>query len=80
MIDAETICAAKNGNADAWNKILRHYRPYISSCCKRRYLDKHGNVHFIVDEDMVEQIESTLMLKVIMNFDIGRPSRETIKS
>ena len=80
MIDAETIRAAKKGDTEAWKKILNYYRPYINACCKRTYIDKFDNTHTVIDKDMVEQIESKLMLKVIMNFNIDKPSKEMLKS
>lgn len=79
MINAETIRAAKKGETEAWNTILRHYRPYISASCKKSYSDKYGNICTVVDEDMVQQIESILMFKTIMKFDINRPSREMLE-
>lgn len=76
MIDTKTIRAAKNCDTEAMNNILNYYRPYIKNCSRRTFYDSYGNRYELVDEDMVQQIESKLMYQIICSFDPDKPPRE----
>ena len=76
MIKAETIRAAVRGEKDALDEVLNYYTPYIRSCSKRTFYDSYGNRYELVDEDMVQQIESKLMYQIICSFDPDKPPRE----
>ena len=43
LIDYDTIVAAANGDAEAMNKILKHYAAYIQHFSKRPYYDEYGD-------------------------------------
>lgn len=76
----ETIVAAKNGDDDAIEEILRHYAPYISYFSKRQLHDENGNCYEYVDKDVKHQIEVEYILKVILHYDINRlPEGETLE-
>lgn len=42
-ISYQTVCAAKDGDGTAIEKIMRHYERYISHFAKRRLYDECGN-------------------------------------
>ena len=67
-----TILAAKRGDAEAMERILRRYEGYITTCSVRRYRDEYGNRHPFVDWELREQIRATLMDRIINSFDTER--------
>jgi len=63
------IAAAKRGDPDAMDEILRHYDAYISVCSRRIFCDESGNPYTVVDEDIRHRIQEKLMLQVFYDFD-----------
>lgn len=79
MIDAEKIRAATKCDPETLQLILAYYRPYIRNCSQRTFYDSYGIRYELVDEDMVQQIESKLMYQIICSFDPDKPSREMLE-
>lgn len=69
LIDYDTIVAAVNGDADAMNRIMRHYAAYIQHFSKRPYYDEYGDCKEYVDDEIRQQIEVKLMMQIVCKFD-----------
>ncbi len=69
LIPYDTILAAKNGDSDVMQQVLRHYGPYIASFSKRTFKDEYGNRYDFVDEDIRQRIEAKLMKSIIEDFN-----------
>ena len=48
----EIIRDAVNGNDEAEEFIFDYYEPYIIKLSKIPFIDKHGQVSYIIDEDI----------------------------
>lgn len=44
LVPFETIVLATQGDPQALEQVIRHYRPYILSLCRREYIAENGNV------------------------------------
>lgn len=71
-IPHSTILAAKAGDSEALQKILRHYSSYIAFFSKRGGFDEYGNHYELVDEEIRQRIEAKLMYQIIYKFDPSR--------
>lgn len=71
-IPYSTILAAKTGDGEAMQKILRHYSSYIASFSKRAFFDEYGSRYELVDDDIKQRIEAKLMYQIIYKFDPSR--------
>ncbi len=69
LISYETILAAKAGDSEAMQTILKHYAPYIAAHSKRALFDEYGNRYEVVDEEIRQRIEAKLMSSIIFDFD-----------
>ena len=65
----QTIVSAKAGDVEAMAKILDHFSAYIAVCSVRPFFDQHGNRYDYVDEEIVQQIKSKLMIQIIYKFN-----------
>lgn len=65
-----TILAAKAGQAEALESILRHYRPFIYSEARRVAASLNNKNGFInVNDDVVQRLKDKLVLQVIFKYD-----------
>ena len=71
-ISYATIIAAKKGNAEAMDQIIKHYTPFIVSRSKRRFYDEFENVYHFVDKSIVDLITAKLMYAIVYHFDTER--------
>ncbi len=69
LIPYKTILAAKAGDYEAMQRILRHYAAYIAAYSKRTLEDEYGNKYEVVDEQIRQRIETKLMHSIIYKFD-----------
>ena len=69
LIPYATILAAKNGDAEAMQRMLKHYAPYIAIRAKRPFYDELGNYCELVDEDIRQRIEAKLIYQIVTKFD-----------
>ena len=80
LIPYETIVAATKGDADAMQKVIQHYEPYIKFFSQRHYHDDCGNTITIIDDDIRQQIELKLMYEIAVHFDCtSLPDGETLE-
>lgn len=68
-VSYQTIVAAKAGDSSAMAMILRHYSNYINFYSRRTYIDKFGDHHEIVNEEIKQRVEAKLMYQIIDRFD-----------
>ena len=73
LIPYHVILAAKAGDGEAMDTILRHYDPLITQYATRPARDEYGNVYEVVDGDMKARIAADLVCQIIYNFDPTRP-------
>ena len=77
----ETIQAAKNGDTEAIDKILRHYERYILHFCRRTLYDEQGAPHEVVDEERRKQIEAEYIHALVLHYDPDRlPAGEALEA
>lgn len=77
----ETIQAAKNGDTEAIDKILRHYERYIFHFCRRTLYDEQDAPHEVVDEDRRKQIEAEYIHALVLHYDPDRlPAGEALEA
>lgn len=57
------------GRPQALEQVIRHYRPYILSLCRREYIAENGNVSIVCDNELKLRLEAKLMAKILL-FDI----------
>lgn len=58
------IDAACAGDADAIDRVLRHYDGYINKLCVQKYIDANGDVHYDVDEYMKRRLQIKLIYSI----------------
>ncbi|HDK7164146.1 TPA: helix-turn-helix domain-containing protein [Clostridium botulinum] len=69
MIPFPVIVAATDGDTEAINQIVKHYRGYIAKRSLRPMKDEYGNQHMVVDETLRGRLETRLITK-ILSFEI----------
>ena len=70
LVPFETIVLATQGDPQALEQVIRHYRPYILSLCRREYIAENGNVSIVCDNELKLRLEAKLMAKILL-FDIS---------
>lgn len=63
------ISAAADGDAQAIEKILKHYDAYISKASLRPLYDEYGNIYIAVDTELKGRIR-TAMMEMILKFEV----------
>ena len=63
-VEFQIIEAAISGDAEAINKIVDYFQPFIKSKCRRKFLDDAGQVHYEIDEYMKRRMETKLITKI----------------
>ena len=80
LIPYHIILAAKAGDAEAMDAILKHYEPFITQLSTRSAIDEYGNSYNVVDRYMKDRIENDLKYQIIYNFNPTKlPPGETIE-
>lgn len=81
-IDYETILGCKEGNSEAFSKVLAHYDRLINIAASKTIIDEMGNKKVIIDQEIKENIQQTLMLQIYLKYDHlegpSEPSREDV--
>ena len=70
-IDLSTILMAKQGDAIAMDKILKHYDSLINRLATKICEDNEGKQYRTLDISVKERIVSKLMLQIIYKYRIG---------
>lgn len=66
------IVKATDGDVEAINQIVKHYRGYTSKRSLRRMTDEYGNSHMVIDETLRGRMETKLISK-ILSFELNSP-------
>jgi len=61
----QVIEAAIAGDAQAINRVVDYFQPYINSKCRRKFIDEFGRVHYMIDEYMKRRLETKLITKIL---------------
>ncbi|MEJ8778408.1 helix-turn-helix domain-containing protein [Pseudogracilibacillus sp. ICA-222130] len=65
MIPFSLIVKATDGDTEAINYIVKHYKGYLSKRSLRLMKDEYGNSHMIVDETLRGRLETRLITKIL---------------
>lgn len=69
LVPFPLIVKAADGNSEAINQIIRHYRGYMTKRSMRLMKDEYGNQSMVVDEVLRGRMETRLITK-ILSFEI----------
>lgn len=73
LIPYKTIVAAKSGEPDAMETILKRIDPYITYQSRRTFTDERGVQSTFVDEDIRNRLRLKLMIAIMRDFDVDSP-------
>ncbi|WP_298035426.1 helix-turn-helix domain-containing protein [uncultured Dysosmobacter sp.] len=65
LLPLSVIEAARAGDAEAVEEVLRYYESYINKLCTRTLYDKYGYPHVCVDEYMKHLLEIKLIYAIV---------------
>ena len=65
LLPMPVIEAARAGDAEAVEQVLRYYAGYINKLCTRTLYDKYGYPHECVDEHMKHLLEIKLIHAIV---------------
>lgn len=65
LLPYSTILAASQGDPDAINAVLHHYKGYIARLSMRQLYDEMGNAYFCVDETIRHRLEIKLIAGIL---------------
>ena len=69
LVPFPLIVKAADGNSEAINQIIRHYRGYMTKRSLRLMKDEYGNQSMVVDVVLRGRMETRLITK-ILSFEI----------
>ena len=69
LVPFPLIVKAADGNSEAINQIIRHYRGYMTKRSLRLMKDEYGNQSMVVDEVLRGRME-TRLITTILSFEI----------
>lgn len=69
LVPFPLIVKAADGNSEAINQIIRHYRGYMTKRSLRLMKDEYGKQSMVVDEVLRGRMETRLITK-ILSFEI----------
>ena len=65
LLHLSVIEAARAGDAEAVERVLRYYEGYINKLCTRTLYDEYGQTHVCVDEYMKRRLEIKLISSIV---------------
>lgn len=65
LLPLPVIEAARAGDAEAVERILRYYEGYINKLCTRTLYDEYGYPHICLDEFMKHRLEIKLIHAIV---------------
>lgn len=65
------IKKASEGNIDAIDQILNHYKSYIRRLSTRKVIDEYGHIYYCVDEELQRRLEIRL-ITLTLKFDMKK--------
>lgn len=66
LLPLSVIEAARAGDAEAVERVLRYYEGYINKLCTRTLYDEIGQPHVCVDEFMKRRLEIKLIHSIVV--------------
>lgn len=80
LIPYHIIFAAKDGDKEAMDAILKHYDAFFTKLSTRPALDQYGNSYDVVDKYMKDRIVAACVHEFLYHFDpMQLPTGETIE-
>lgn len=80
LIPYHIIFAAKAGDKEAMDALLKHYDSFFTQLSTRPTLDQYGNCYDVVDKYMKDRIAAACLHEFIYTFDpMKLPAGETIE-
>ena len=67
LLPLSVIEAARAGDAEAVEHVLRDYSGYMNKLCTRTLYDDCGQLHVCVDEYMKHRLENKLIYAIVCN-------------
>ena len=67
LLPLSVIKAARAGDAEAVERVLRYYEGYINKLCTQTLYDPDGQPHVCVDEYMKHRLENKLIYAIVCN-------------
>lgn len=65
LLPYEVIAAASEGDLDAINQVVNHYRGYITYLSKIDLYDEFGNHYEYIDDEKRQLLEIKLITKIL---------------
>ena len=65
LLPMPVIEAARAGDAEAVERVLRYYESYINKLCTRTVYDENGCPHACLDEYMKSRLENKLIRAIL---------------
>ena len=65
LLPMQVIEAARAGDAEAVEQVLRYYEGYINKLCTRTVYDESGCPHACLDEYMKSRLENKLIRAIL---------------
>lgn len=78
LLHLSVIEAARAGDAEAVERVLRYYEGYINKLCTRTLYDEYGQPHVCVDEYMKRRLEIKLISSWTYVNTLDKKSRKII--
>ena len=78
-IDYDTILACKQGDSEALNRVLVHYDKMITDAASKTIINDQGKKVTVVDPEVKQNIQQTLMLQIFLKYDHLAGPREVRK-
>ena len=79
LLPLSVIDAARDGDSQAVDQVLRYYEGYINKLCTRTLYDPDGQPHVRVDEYMKRRLEIKLIHSIVSISGKARENMETVK-
>lgn len=61
LVPFPVMMKARDGNVEALNQILDHYKGYITKLATKIVVDEYGQVYYCVDEELKRRLEIRLI-------------------
>lgn len=61
LVPFPIIMKAREGNVEALNQVLDHYKGYIKTLSTKTVVDEYGQVYYCVDEELKRRLEIRLI-------------------
>ena len=65
LLPFPVVSAAAKGDAEAMNRVLKHYAGYIAKLSMLQYSDESGSPRMYVDEEMRRRLETKLITRIL---------------